>query len=137
MDELWIPIHESDYNVTICVPKGSSRREALQWLHYGLEIARKDIHAEALADHVKCLKTLTIQSSFVKACAEFRSESLEDLNLENGKHFTANGKLALNKCEDLYAGVIDKVRKRHQQEKQSVEEKEIIKKEKAEALKKA
>ena len=71
-----------------------------------------------------------------KACAEFRSESLEDLNLENGKHFTAKCKLALKKCEDLYAGVIDKVRKRHQQQKQSVEEKAKIKTEKEEALKK-
>ncbi len=135
MDEDWIPSHDSDYDVTIKIPKGSSRREALQWLHHGLEMARKDVHAEALADHVNCLKPLTTRSSFFKACAEFRSETLEDLNLENGKHFTANGKLALKTCEDLYAGVIDKMRKRHQQDKQSVEAKVKIKKETEEALK--
>ena len=84
----------------------------------------KDIHAEALAEYVSCLKPMTTRSAFFQGCANFRSESLEALNLEDGKQFTANGKLALKRCEDLYTNVIDKVRKRHQLDKQSAEEKE-------------
>jgi hypothetical protein len=135
LDESWIPSRESDYNITVCVPKGSSRRDALQWLHHGMEMARKDIHAEALAEYVSCLKPMTTRSAFFQGCANFRSESLEALNLEDGKQFTANGKLALKRCEDLYTNVIDKVRKRHQLDKQSAEEKEKEKKKKRKLLK--
>lgn len=94
LDECWIPSRESDLNITICVQKGSSRRDALQWIHHGLEMARKDIHAESLAEHINCLKPLTTRSTFFKACADYRSDSLEDLSRETGKQITCNGKVS-------------------------------------------
>ncbi|MFM7987605.1 MAG: hypothetical protein ACKPKO_50650, partial [Candidatus Fonsibacter sp.] len=56
----------------------------------GLIMARKDIHAASLAEQINCLKPLTTRSTFFKTCADYRSDSLEDLNLENGKQITCN-----------------------------------------------
>ncbi|MFM7987606.1 MAG: hypothetical protein ACKPKO_50655, partial [Candidatus Fonsibacter sp.] len=53
-----------------------------------------------------------------------------------GSKSLAIDKLALKKCEDLYAGVIQNVRMRHQLEKPSVEDKDRVKRKKEEALKK-
>jgi len=58
-------------------------------------MSRKDVHAEALCEHVNLLKPLTTRSAFFRACAEFKRDELEDLDLAHGRQVTANGKLAL------------------------------------------
>jgi hypothetical protein len=136
LDQLWIPSKEEDYVVSIVVPKGSTRREVLQQLHHCHEMSRKDVHAEALCEHVNLLKPLTTRSAFFRACAEFKRDELEDLDLAHGRQVTANGKLALKKCEDLYSSVIDRIRAKRTSDKKSEEEKARIEKEKEEVLKK-
>jgi hypothetical protein len=136
LDQLWIPSKEEDYVVSIVVPKGSTRREVLQQLHHCHEMSRKDVHAEALCEHVNLLKPLTTRSAFFRACAEFKRDELEDLDLAHGRQVTANGKLALKKCEDLYSSVIDRIRAKRTSDKKSEEDKARIEKEKEEVLKK-
>ena len=136
LDQLWIPSKEEDYVVSIVVPKGSTRREVLQQVHHCHDMSRKDVHAEALCEHVNLLKPLTTRSAFFRACAEFKRDELEDLDLAHGRQVTANGKLALKKCEDLYSSVIDRIRAKRTSDKKSEEEKARIEKEKEEVLKK-
>ena len=57
------------------------------------------------------------------------------MDLEHGRQVTANGKLALKKCEDLYTAIIDKIRKKRMFEKRSEEEKTKLEAEKEERLK--
>ena len=63
-----------------------------------------------------------------RACAEFKRDELEDLDLAHGRQVTTNGKLAVNKCEDLYSSVIDRIRAKRTSDKQSEAEKARIEK---------
>ena len=135
LDQPWLPTVEGDFVVGVTVPRGSTRREVLQRLHHCHELTRKDVHAEALLDHVTFMRPLTTRSAFFRACADFKDAELEALDLEHGRQVTANGKLALKKCEDLYTAIIDKIRKKKMFEKRSEEETAKLEAEKEERLK--
>ena len=135
LDQPWLPTVECDFVVGVTVPRGSTRREVLQRLHHCHEMTRKDVHAEALLDHVTFMRPLTTRSAFFRACADFKDAELEALDLEHGRQVTANGKLALKKCEDLYTAIIDKIRKKKMFEKRSEEEKAKLEAETEERLK--
>lgn len=112
LDQPWLQTVQGDFVVGVTVPRGSTRREVLQRLHHCHEMTRKDVHAEALCDHVNFMRPLTTRSAFFRACADFKDAELEALDLEHGRQVTANGKLALKKCEDLYTSIIDKIKKK-------------------------
>ena len=134
LEGAWKPSEQNEYAITVQVPKGSSRFEVLKLLHHSLERVRKDVHREALEVYVGNLKPLTTRKSFFSACALYKKENVDSLSLEDGKAYTANGALALGKCEDLYAKIIEKIRLRNHNEKLQKEEHERREKEREDIL---
>ena len=59
LDEPWSSSADQDYEVSITIPRGTSKREAMQRIHYGCHGALTSIHHETVDAHARSLRRLS------------------------------------------------------------------------------
>ncbi len=57
MDEVWSRVADTDYTLTIVIPKGTSRRNSMQRVHYASSGFIAGIHHEVIDSRARSLRT--------------------------------------------------------------------------------
>lgn len=111
MDGMWSSTEAQDYKLEIRIPKGTSRRETMQRIHYACSGYLAGVHHEVMECHAKEMRTTVSKEEFLKACNAFIPkvpEARDDLDALLRKAINSEG--ARIQAETLYAKALDKAR---------------------------
>ena len=111
---------ENDYVVSFTIPKGTSRRNAMNISHHASNTFIRKVTLQAQNAHLASVKTLSSKQVFLASCASFKFKQQEwpDLGLEDVERQGVDPKAAEYHALEIYRKMIDKVR-----QKAAVEEK--------------
>ena len=103
--------------VVITIPMGLSRRDAMQKVHHACALALKQFALEAAKARLVSLQPMCTRMAYFKSCNNFSQDNMDSLGLENGKIILPNQRLAVERAEDLYTKLVDKLRTKRVKEK--------------------
>ncbi len=75
MDAVWSKVEQEDFTCQFTIAKGTSRRDAMQSIHYQCHGFLTDLHHEVVANHARELRSMVSKEEFVKACGEFKTSN--------------------------------------------------------------
>lgn len=137
MDESWSRAVDSDFTLSITIPKGTTRRDSMQRVHCACSGFIAGIHHEVIDAHAKSLRTTVAKEEFIKACDAFKPKVPEPLDdLDAPLRRAVNSQEARMYAETLYTRSVDKAREQRAAKDKAIQElKEAEKKKLAEAAK--
>ena len=111
---------ENDYVLSFTIPKGTSRRNAMNISHHASNTFIRKATLQAQNAHLASVKTLSSKQVFLASCAslKFKQQEWPDLGLEDVERQGVDPKAAEYHALEIYRKMIDKVRR-----KAAVEEK--------------
>ena len=111
---------ENDYVLSCTIPKGTSRRNAMNISHHASNTFIRKVTLQAQNAHLASVKTLSSKQVFLASCAslKFKQQEWPDLGLEDVERQGVDPKAAEYHALEIYRKMIDKVR-----QKAAVEEK--------------
>ena len=111
---------ENDYVLSFTIPKGTSRRNAMNISHHASNTFIRKVTLQAQNAHLASVKTLSSKQVFLASCAnlKFKQQEWPDLGLEDVERQGVDPKAAEYHALEIYRKMIDKVR-----QKAAVEEK--------------
>ena len=111
---------ENDYVLSFTIPKGTSRRNAMNISHHASNTFIRKVTLQAQNAHLASVKTLSSKQVFLASCAslKFKQHEWPDLGLEDVERQGVDPKAAEYHALEIYRKMIDKVR-----QKAAVEEK--------------
>ena len=120
MDEALQESLENDYVLSFTIPKGTSRRNAMNISHHASNTFIRKVTLQAQNAHLASVKTLSSKQVFLASCAslKFKQQEWPDLGLEDVERQGVDPKAAEYHALEIYRKMIDKVR-----QKAAVEEK--------------
>ena len=111
---------EKDNVLSFTIPKGTSRRNAMNISHHASNTFIRKVTPQAQNAHLASVKTLSSKQVFLASCAslKFKQQEWPDLGLEDVERQGVDPKAAEYHALEIYRKMIDKVR-----QKAAVEEK--------------
>ena len=111
---------ENDYVLSLRIPKGTSRRNAMNISHHASNTFIRKVTLQAQNAHLASVKTLSSKQVFLASCAslKFKQQEWPDLGLEDVERQGVDPKAAEYHALEIYRKMVDKVR-----QKAAVEEK--------------
>lgn len=112
MDEPWSEAKHQDDTCSVVVPKGSSRRDAMQRIPYHCHGWFTNLHYETIAEHSRALRSTVSKEDFMKACSQWKSKDSDGAgdDLDAPLRHQVNSEKARVHVELLYGKTVDKVR---------------------------
>ena len=120
MNEALQESSENDYALSFTIPKGTSRRNAMNSSHRASNTFIRKVTLQAQNAHLASVKTLSSKQVFLASCAslKFKQQEWPDLGLEDVERQGVDPKAAEYHALEIYRTMTDKVR-----QKAAVEEK--------------
>jgi hypothetical protein len=137
IDEPWSCVVEREHTCEIVIPKGTSRRDAMQRIHHTCQGFLMDLHHETVAAHAEVLRETVAKEEFVRACGDWKPEKpgVED-GLDAPLRRLVDSEEARVQVELLYGKVVDDARmERDKKDKEILARAEVEKKKLEEAAK--
>lgn len=137
IDEGWSSAKDEDHCCTITIPKGTSRRDAMQRIHYVCQGWLTDLHYETVAAHAEVLRRTVAKDEFVKACGAWQpAQPTAEDGLDAPLRRVADSEEARAQVELLYGKIVDDARvERDKKDKELLARAEAEKKKLEEAAK--
>ena len=120
MNEALQESSENDYVLSFTIPKGTSRRNAMNISHHASNTFIRKVTLQTQNAHLASVKTLSSKQVFLASCAslKFKQQEWPDLGLEDVERQGVDRKAAEYHALEIYRKMMDKVR-----QKAAVEEK--------------
>ena len=115
---------ESDYVVSFTIPRGSSRRTAMNICHHVSNTFIRKVTLQAQTAHLASVKSLSSKQVFLQSCAslKFKQQEWPDLGLEDVDRQCVDRKAAEHHALEIYRRMIDKVRRKAADDEKKKEE---------------
>ena len=110
LDTVWDLARDNSYTVSIVVPQGTTRRQAMLHLHHRCSHVIKKLQSDADNEHLRLLEERTTRKAFFDAINLWRDEDLPHLGLEDGSISKPNLAKIRETAEKTYTETIIKVR---------------------------
>ena len=96
------------------IPKGTSRRNAMNISHHASNTFIRKVTLQAQNAHLASVKTLSSKQVFLASCAslKFKQQEWPDLGLEDVERQGVDPKAAAHHALEIYRKMIDKVRQK-------------------------
>ena len=118
MNEALQESFENDYVLSFTIPKGTSRRNAMNISHHASNTFIRKVTLQAQNAHLASVKTFSSKQVFLASCASLKFKQQECADLEDVERHGVDPKAAEHHALEIYRKMIDKVR-----QKAAVEEK--------------
>ena len=114
MNEPLLESFEKDYLLLLTIPKGTSRRNAMNIRHHASNIFIRKATLQAQTAHLASVKTLSSKQIFLQSCASlnFKQQEWPDLGLDDVDRQGVDLKAAEHHALEVYRKMIDKVRQK-------------------------
>lgn len=134
MDAVWSKVENDEYTCQITIAKGTSRRDAMQAIHYHCHGFLTDLHHEVVANHAGELRSMVSKEEFIKACGEYKAtgENGTADGLDDPIRKPLDSQMARTHVELLYGKIVDKARAARDKRTKELEEKELADKKRLE-----
>lgn len=110
LDEAWPATAEGDLAVGYTIPKGSTRKAAMEKIYFESVVANKKILSDAMKVHLEALKPRASKQAFLGSCQKYEAqEGLVHLPLEPPVAATRDEEALAAKVEEMYAKIIIKL----------------------------
>lgn len=119
---------ERPITFSVTVKQGATRREAMVHLHHKMTLEIKRIQYEAALAHLEKLKPMITRKAYWESINSWKTEELDELGLQRGIRQLPNRDLAINRAEEAYTQIVDRILARKAREKADKEAKELEKK---------
>ena len=105
---------ENDYVLSSTIPKGTSRRNAMNISHHASNTFIRRVTLPAQTAHLASVKTLSSKQVFLQSCAslKFKEHGWPDFGLEGVDRQGVDLKAAEHHALKIYRIMIDKVRQK-------------------------
>lgn len=113
-------------SITFVVKHGATR-EAMVHLHHKKTLEIKRIHCEAAIAHLEELKPTITCKTYWESINSWKADELGELDLQRGIRQLPNRDLAINRAEEAYTAIVNRVQARKAREKADKESKEMEK----------
>ena len=115
---------ESDYVVSFKIPRGSSRRTAMNISHHASNTFIRKVTLQAQTAHLASVKSLSSKQVFLQSCAslKFKQQEWPDLGLDDLDRQCVDRKAAEHHALEIYRRMTDKVRRKAADEEKKKEE---------------
>lgn len=120
-DEGWSHSPEDQFTISVVVPKGATRRQAMKLVHHAATLHAREVSLEAKAMRLQNLASAFVRRALFDACSVWEEKHVDPLGLEDGKKVLPNKKLAQDFVEKLFAGIVAKTRAAKAAEKEREE----------------
>ena len=115
------------------IPRGSSRREAMEIVHHTCCRFIKSTDAEGLREHVSHLKLKVTRDAFRQRCEkEAAQEKIDSLGLGDPSPVHVDQQQICSKIDKTYREIIEQIRKLKHKERKAAETKESVDKKQVE-----
>ena len=122
-DEFWSACTAGPFVVSITVPQGCSRRQAMEVIHRSAATAQKPILLQCANVLVQNLEPLVARSSFLEAVANSKNRNGDHRGFDPGRVLSPSAALAMEKLEAVLAAIIARAKRNAGKAKQEVEDK--------------
>ena len=97
-------IVENDYVLSFTIPKGTSRRNAMNTSHHASNTFSRKVTLQAQTAHLASVKTISSKKVFLESCAslEFKQQERPDLGLEDVDRQGVDPKAAEHHALEIY-----------------------------------
>ena len=111
MNEALLESLENDYVVSFTIPKGTSRRNAMNTSHHASNTFSPKVTLQVQTAHPASVKTLSSKQVFLEPCAslKFKQQEWPDLGLEDVDRQGVDPKAAEHHALEIYRKMTDKV----------------------------
>lgn len=123
LDEAMDQCRDVPFTMSLILPKGCTRRDAMRRMHHACCTFLKEQHTIATAQYQEELKGLVTKSKFLEACNAWTPQPTTADGLEDPVRPALDTKLARNHAEKLYTSLIDRARQQRDKVRKEQEEK--------------
>ena len=105
---------ENDFVLSFTIPKGTSRRNAMNISHHASNTFIRKVTLQAQTAHLASVKALSSKQVFLQPCAslKFKQQEWPDLALEDVDRQGIDPKAAEHHALEIYRKMIDRVRQK-------------------------
>ena len=112
LDDVWSKCTTEDFVSSFTFPKGTTRRRALELMHWAMVKNQKSIFVESAACKVETMKVASRKASFTEACNDslnkiMSTDDASNLGLDGVSQITIDRSWFNTKVEDTYKLVVE------------------------------